>query len=245
MFSGIIKKLFWQEDNNDLLAELQEKIGYRFKNIELLEQAVTHKSFANEMRHENSFGNERLEFLGDAVLGLVISHILMDGCQQCSEGELSRMRAAVVNTDALSSLALQLGFDEHILLSRGEEESMGRTKKSILANVYEAIVAAVYYDGGYKGAFSVIKVHFSDLLEDVSQKGVDNNYKSKLQEYSQKTYDVIPEYVVVSESGPEHNKFFNVQVFINEKSYGKGSGTNKKNAEQEAAKAAMEELSDE
>ena len=121
MFSGIIKKLFCQEDNSDLLAELQEKIGYSFKNIELLEQAVTHKSFANEMRHENSFGNERLEFLGDAVLELVISHILMDSCQRCSEGDLSRMRAAVVNTDALSSLALQLGFDEHILLSRGED----------------------------------------------------------------------------------------------------------------------------
>jgi ribonuclease III len=228
--------------NEDSLIELQQKIGYYFKNITLLREALTHKSFANEMNLENCFGNERLEFLGDAVLELILSHILMERFKECSEGKLSKMRAAIVNTQELSSLARRLDIGRHILLSRGEDESRGRGKKSILANVYEALVAAVYYDGGFEEVFSMIEKHFFELIDEVAQKGFVRDYKSRLQEYSQGKFGAVPRYVIVTEKGPDHIKIFETQVFINDVCYTKGRGRNKKAAEQDAAQKTLEIL---
>jgi ribonuclease III len=221
------------------LVELQKRIGYHFRDLSLLQEALTHKSFANEMNLENCFGNERLEFLGDAVMELVISHILMERFKDCSEGKLSKMRAAIVNQEEISSLALKFGIGSCILLSRGEEENKGRNKKSILANVFEAIIAAVYYDGGYQEVFRMIEDHFSDLIEEVAEKGFFRDYKSRLQEYSQRKFNAVPRYVIVTEEGPDHIKVFETQVIVNDVCYEKGRGRNKKAAEQEAAKKTL------
>jgi len=221
---------------------LQINIGYTFKDSALLKQALTHKSYANEMQLDNPFGNERLEFLGDAVIELSISHILMERFHDCAEGKLSNMRAAIVNEAELSSLARKFNVGRYILLSRGEDESEGRMKKSILANVYEAIIAAVYYDGGYNSAFALIEKHFSNLLAEVADKGFYRDYKSRLQEYAQKMFNTIPKYIIVTEEGPDHIKFFESQVVINDTYYEKGRGRNKKTAEQEAAEKTLRTL---
>lgn len=224
------------------ISELQDTLGYTFKDISLLRDALTHKSFANEMQLDNYFGNERLEFMGDAVLELVISHILMERFPDYSEGKLSNMRAAIVNEEELSIRALQLNIGTHILLSRGEDENNGRQKKSILANVYEAIIAAVYYDGGYNSVFNLIEKHFSDLIDDIAPKGFYRDYKSRLQEYVQKTFNAVPRYVIVTEEGPDHIKLFESQAIINEVCYEKGHGRNKKAAEQDAAEKTLKKL---
>jgi len=224
------------------LKHLQNSIGYQFKNIELLREALTHKSYANEMQLENSFGNERLEFIGDAVLGLIISHILMDREKNCSEGKLSNMRAAIVNEDELSSLASSFGMGACIFLSKGEEESGGREKKSILANVYEALIASVYYDGGFEAAFCLVERHCAELLEEVAQKGFFRDYKSRLQEYAQRSLNAVPRYVVTMEDGPDHGKFYESQVIIGESMYEKGQGGSKKASEQDAAEKTLDRL---
>jgi ribonuclease III len=222
--------------------QLQDNLGYHFKNIEYLKEALTHKSFANEMQLVNNFGNERLEFLGDAVLELIIRHILMQRFPQYSEGKLSNMRAAIVNEESLSLLALKLAIGKHIMLSRGEIENKGRGKKSILANVYEAILAAVYYDGGFESAYKLIKSHFSDFIEEISITGFFRDYKSRLQEYVQKTFNSIPRYYIVTEEGPDHIKMYESQVVINGVFYEKGTGRNKKAAEQDAAEKTLKKL---
>lgn len=233
----------WKEEKEKHnLEELQREIGYHFKDAVLLQEALTHKSFANEMNLMNCFGNERLEFMGDAVLELVISHILMERFKDFSEGKLSKMRAAIVNKNEISTLARKLGIGKYILLSRGEEDSMGREKKSILANVYEAVVAAVYYDGGYEEVFKMIKNHFSININEVADKGFFRDYKSRLQEYAQSTFNAVPKYVILTEEGPDHIKIFESQVVIDNISYEKGLGKNKKAAEQEAAKRTLEKL---
>ncbi len=231
--------------DNNRLAELQQVLGYCFSDTNLLREALTHKSFANEKQLENCYGNERLEFLGDAVLQLAISHILMQCCRDCSEGDLSKMRAAIVNTEELSSLARTFNIGKYILLSRGEEENRGREKKSILTNVYESLVAAVYCDGGYTAVFTMIENHFAERIREVSEKGFLKDYKSRLQEYAQSRYNEIPTYIIITEEGPDHIKVFESQVFINDVPYEKGRGSNKKSAEQEAARRTLQKLLEE
>jgi len=152
------------------------------------------------------------------------------------------MRAAIVNKEELSALAAKLDIGKYILLSRGEDESMGRIKKSILANVFEALIAAVYYDGGYQKVFTMIENHFDPLIDQVAGKGFAKDFKSRLQEYSQKNLGAVPKYVLVTEKGPDHIKLFGIQVTINGNTYGKGWGGNKKAAEQEAAEKTLEIL---
>jgi ribonuclease III len=224
------------------LQELEESIGYHFRNKELLKEAVTHKSYANEMQLENPYGNERLEFIGDAVLGLIVSHILMERGKNCSEGRLSNMRAAIVNEDVLSELARSFNIGSYILLSKGEHECGGRDKKSILANVYEALIAAIYYDGGFSATFSLIEKHCAALLDEVVQKGFFRDYKSRLQEYAQRTFNAVPRYVLIMENGPDHGKFFESQVVIGTCSYEKGQGGSKKISEQDAAEKTLNVL---
>jgi ribonuclease-3 len=221
------------------LQQLQAAIGYQFKNKELLQVALTHKSYANEMQLENSYGNERLEFIGDAVLGLIVSHILMDRAKNCSEGRLSNMRAAIVNEDVLAGLARSFDIGAYILLSKGENECGGREKKSILANVYEALIAAVYYDSDFATAFSLIEKHCATMMDEVVQKGYFRDFKSRLQEYAQRSLNAVPRYVVTMEDGPDHGKFFESQVIIGNSAYEKGRGGNKKASEQDAAEKTL------
>jgi len=233
---------FMEEDIVARYVKLQNQLGYHFKNIDYLQEALIHKSYANEMQLVNNFGNERFEFLGDAVLELIIRHILMERFPDYSEGKLSNMRAAIVNEDSLALLAVKLDIGRYIMLSRGEIDNKGSEKKSILANVYEAIIAAVYYDGGFQSAFQLIKHHFADLIEEISTKGFYRDYKSRLQEYVQKTFNVIPRYYIVTEEGPDHIKIYESQVMINGIPYEKGSGRNKKAAEQDAAEKTLKKL---
>jgi ribonuclease III len=224
------------------LEELQERIGYRFSNPALLQLAMMHKSYANEQQLADHCGNERLEFLGDAVIELVISHILMEHAQDSPEGRLSKMRAAIVNTDSLAAISRSYALSDCLLLSRGEQENRGREKKSILANAYEALAAAVYFDGGYEAAFRMISAHFKPLIDEAARRGYSRDYKSRLQELVQKLCSDTPVYEIISEQGPDHYKSFGVQVIINNHICGTGYGGNKKAAEQQAARQALKQL---
>jgi ribonuclease III len=233
-------------DGSELqFEELQNKMEYYFKDNALLKQALTHKSYANEIEGENSMGNERLEFLGDAVLELVITHILMERFPDYPEGKLSRLRAAIVNKEGIASIAIRFDLGSYVLLGRGEEASQGRTKKSILANVYEAIVAAVYYDDGLPGAFAFIEKHFEQLIVEAHEQGILRDYKSRLQEYTQSALGGVPAYEIIRADGPDHDKMFEVHVTINGELYETGRGRNKKTAEQEAAKKTLQRLTGE
>ena len=223
---------------------IQNTLGYRFKDIRLLHSALIHKSYAHEMHLEQPYGNERLEYLGDAVLELVVSHILMERCRNCSEGMLSKMRAAVVNTGELAARAEQLELGDALYLGRGEEEGRGRHKRSILANAYEAVVAAVYYDGGYEAAFRMIELHFEGIISEVMRTGFFNDYKSRLQEYCQRTYNAVPHYMLLNAEGPDHVKHFETQVVIDNTAYATGHGRSKKSAEQEAARKTLLQLTE-
>jgi ribonuclease III len=230
------------DDFNNKLKEVQQKINYKFKNVSMLRKALTHKSYANEQQLDDSHGNERFEFLGDAVLELAITHILMERFRELAEGRLSKLRAAIVNTDCLAGIAQEFGLGRYVLLGRGEDAGGGRKKKSVMANVYEAIIAAVYCDGGFKKAFNLINQHFKDRINEVEKKGFFKDYKSRLQEYSQSAFGVPPEYILTSAQGPDHEKVFTVKVVINEKSYETGRGGSKKSAEQEAARKTIKHL---
>lgn len=227
-----------------LFTQLQDAVGYHFADGGRLIEALTHKSYANELQLENPYGNERLEFIGDAVLGLIVSHILMDRVPHCAEGKLSNMRAAIVNENELSRLSRAFNIGACIRLSRGEEDSGGREKKSILANTYEALVAAVYFDGGFGAAFDLIERHFAVLLDEVIQKGYYRDFKSRLQEYAQRFCHAVPRYVLTLEEGPDHGKVFESQVIIDNTPYEKGQGGSKKASEQDAAQKTLSRLLD-
>ena len=228
------------------LTQISKIINYEFKDPDLLELALTHKSYANEMTLMDVYGNERLEFMGDAVLGSVISHIMMERYAEFSEGDLSKMRAAVVNKHALASILKNLGISKYIFLGKGEEECNGREKVSILANVYEALIASVYYDGGYDSAFKMIQLHFEKILKTVEKDGgYSPDYKSRLQEYCQQNLQTLPKYIIQSEDGPDHIKLFESIVIIDKIKYETGIGKNKKSAEQEAAMKTLNRLLEE
>jgi ribonuclease-3 len=224
------------------LWELEDKISYQFADWELLNQALTHKSYAYEVLKNNIKHYEMLEFLGDAVLDMVISHLLMKKYPEATEGELSKNRSSLVNTKRLSILAGQFGLGHYILLGKGEEQSQGRSKATILTCVYEALIGAIYLDGGFKKVARVIHSHFEQLLSHKLSKGIYRDFKSRLQEYSQGTFKTIPEYHLLSESGPPHAKEFAIHIKINGKGYGSGRGKSKKEAQQRAAMATLKQL---
>ena len=224
------------------LTSLEAALRYRFKNISLLQEALQHSSFVNEQRDLGFEDNERLEFLGDAVLDLVISHMLMSDFPKTREGELSRMRATVVNESQLAAVAQHLGLGQHLLLGRGEVMSSGQEKSSILADALEAVFAAVYLDGGLSAAFEVIRQQFSEMIAQVSEGMGTEDFKSRLQELVQVRYKTIPDYRVVAESGPDHDKTFKVCLRISDALITHGTGKSKKAAEQAAAGEALREL---
>ena len=224
------------------LKALQKNIGYRFKSLDLLNQGLRHKSFVHENLEMALEDNERLEFLGDAVLDLVVGHLLMERYPDSSEGGLSRLRAAVVNETRLAKIARELFLGEYLLLGKGEEMTRGREKSSILAASLEALLAAVYLDGGFKKAFQVISRLFSFHLEMAEKEGFYQDFKTKLQEFSQETLKATPRYLLAKEFGPGHDKAFGVKVLIQGKVVGVGAGKSKKEAEQRAAQKTLQNL---
>ncbi len=220
------------------LALLEKKLPYSFRNKAILEEACRHSSFVNELPKERLRDNERLEFLGDAVLSLVISHMLMREYPDLSEGDLSRMRAGLVNENQLAEVAKKLKIGDFLSLGKGEMQTGGRNKKSILADALEAIIAAIYLDGGFKAAFLFVEKRFAKLLAPLAQgeKGID--FKSKLQEMVQVTHKKMPRYKVTGEIGPDHNKTFIVKIEVAGFT-AEGKGKTKKMAEQDAAKKIL------
>ena len=223
------------------LSEFEKKILYKFNDINILEEALSHSSFVNEQDNINVKDNECLEFLGDAVLNLVIGHILMQRYPYLKEGDLSRMRANLVNESQLSNIARTVNLGSYIRLGKGEIQSNGNEKNSILADTFEAVLAAVYIDGGYYEAFKIIESHFSDLLNSIAVSMDDHDYKSQVQELAQESYKLTPQYRVLQESGPDHDKTFRVQLEVYEIKT-EGLGQSKKGAEQDAARKALEIL---
>lgn len=231
-----------QTMRSDALTALENALGYQFKDTGLLRVALQHSSYVNEHRDLALQDNERLEFLGDAVLDLVITHILMDQFPQTREGELSRMRATIVNESQLADVAQSLNLGQHLLLGKGEALSHGQEKSSILADALEAIVAAVYLDGGIRAVFEVIDRQFSEIISQIGEKLGAEDFKSPLQELVQVQFKTIPDYTVVSESGPDHDKTFEVRLSIGTFLTTRGVGKSKKAAEQAAAQVALEKL---
>ncbi|MFZ5447392.1 MAG: ribonuclease III [Thermodesulfobacteriota bacterium] len=220
------------------LESLDQRLGYRFANLGLLDQALRHSSYA----HENpgcGESNERLEFLGDAVLNLTVSTLLLARFPQSSEGDLSRGRAALVNARQLAILARDLGLGAHLRVGKTEELQEGREKPSLLADALEAVLAAVYLDGGLKAAAALTERWFSPLLA-TALPGQD--FKTSLQELTQARYKALPSYHLLAESGPGHAKHFRVEVRLNELPLAQGEGRTKKQAAQRAARLAMERL---
>lgn len=224
------------------LDELECCLDYHFKNPALLQQAITHKSYLNEARGKSQKDNERFEFLGDAVLDLIISQDLLLNYPDTPEGELSKMKSRIVSETALAKVAKRLEIGRFLLLGRGEEINQGRTKPSLLANTLEAILAAIYLDGGLEAANQVIEKIFKDEIEGLLKTEAFTDYKTELQELCQRDYEILPAYTVLSESGPDHQKIFEVQLSIKGNVYGKGLGRSKKEAEQQAARETLEKL---
>jgi ribonuclease III len=223
--------------------ELERRLGYTFARRELLEEALRHSSFVNEQTIAGLRDNERLEFLGDAVLNLVISHLLMESGPKYQEGELSRVRAGIVSEAGLETIARALDLGRHLRLGKGESHSHGRDKRSILADALEAVIAAVYLDGGYSEVFDLIRSHFAAYLRSDPADAAGKNYKSRLQELLQERQDEIPVYAVVREDGPDHDKTFWVRLRLPGLET-EGCGKSKKLAEQDAAHKALEQLTE-
>ena len=223
-----------------MIKDLEEALGYRFRNISLLQNAVTHSSYANERWHNSLLSNERLEFLGDSVLGMLVAEYLYRNFPNRPEGELTRMRADMVCEKTLAAAADRIGLGSHLLLGHGEEQTGGRRRSSILADAMESVIAASFLDGGLNAALSIIRRFI--LVEVPVSSFRNEDFKTELQELVQKKKDQILTYTLLSESGPDHDKRFEVELKLNNEAVGRGIGSSKKRAEQMAAKNAMEVL---
>ena len=223
-----------------MIKDLEAAIGYKFKNIALLQNALAHSSYANERWHNSLMSNERLEFLGDSILGMCVAEYLYCTFPDRPEGELTRMRADMVCEQTLANVAGRIGLGEHLLLGKGEEQGGGRTRNSILADAVESVIAASFLDGGMGAAKQFIQKF---ILVEVPVKKLHNvDYKTSLQELVQQKKNQVLSYALVGESGPDHDKPFEVEVSLNGKVVGLGSGSSKKRAEQDAARVAIESL---
>ncbi len=219
-------------------AVLEERLAYLFRDASLCETALTHKSWMNESQDPDRTDNERLEFLGDAVLALVTSDLLMRRFPELPEGDLSKARAAIVNEAGLARVADMLALGQWIFLGRGEEQAGGRQKRSLLANAFEALIGAIYLDAGFTAAFAVTERLFAPIIAEVSS-AASRDFKSRLQEMAQARLQMAPSYTVLSEQGPDHAKTFEVAILIGEKEYGRAFGRSKKEAQQNAAERAL------
>jgi len=233
------KSILSTERKNELAA-FQKAAGFKFKNIGLLNLSFMHRSVSNETSDKTN--NERLEFLGDSILGAVCATLLYQSFEDKNEGDLAKIKAVVVSEEILSQIALKLGIDKMLLLGKGEQMSGGRTKKAILADAMEAVIGALYIDSGYKVAFDFVSRCIKPEI--YKSFGTDSykDYKSIFQEFCQRQFRCYPEYILVKRTGPEHDRTFWMEVQIGDKVYGTGKGRNKKSAEQEAARIAYEQL---
>jgi ribonuclease III len=232
-------------DNNRLkrLTALQEKLDYAFRSMDLLSTALTHRSYVNENTQLGVSDNERLEFLGDAVLGLCVSDLLMKKYTDFDEGTLSKIRALLVNEKPLADLAAKLGLGDCLLLGHGEEHSGGRAKESLLANALEAVIAAIYLDSSFSKTKTLLKRLMKPLLNDEVLKAQCFDYKTALQELCQKKYKSAPLYTLLGSSGPDHDKTFKVEVTAGDNNIRQiGRGKSKKDAQKQAAQKAWESL---
>ncbi len=219
--------------------DLFEKLGYAFDETDLLSQALTHASYVNEQPGMGLKDNERLEFLGDAVLDLAISRILMETFEEAEEGDLSKLRAMVVDEAGLCRVALDLGLGSYIRLGKGEAQSGGREKPSILANTMEAVLGAQYLEAGFDKSLNTIRRLFSPILERLTQGTGVHDFKSRLQEHTQQCLKSTPTYRLLEEFGPAHDKTFRVEVTLTGRTLAEGEGKSKKEAEQNAAREAL------
>ncbi len=226
-------------DRADEIAPLQETLEYVFSDLKLLNKALTHKSYANE-KNKTLKHNERFEFLGDSVLDVLVSDYLVRQFGDYTEGTLSKIRAAVVNESCLASFARKIELGKYLLLGKGENASGGRDKSSILANAFEAVAGALFRDGGLESASKVFLPLLKTEISEFADSWSFRDFKSDFQEYAQDQFVCTPSYKVVNELGPDHAKEFEVVVSIKNKIIGKGFGKSKKEAEQAAAKIAME-----
>ena len=219
--------------------EFEKRIGINFKNQNLLTQAFVHRSYINENKNSGLDHNERLEFLGDAVLELVITDFLYSNYPDEDEGALTAYRSALVNADTCADIAKKLDFNNYLLLSKGESKDIGRARQYILANALEALIGSIYLDQGYDVCKNFIVSHFIPLIDSIISKGSFIDAKSLFQEKAQEFDGVTPAYKTIRESGPDHGKIFTVGVFLGKEIVAEGSGKSKQDAEQEAAREAL------
>ena len=223
-----------------MIKDLETALGYKFQNITLLQNALTHSSYANERWHNSLLSNERLEFLGDSILGMVVAQYLYNQFPDRPEGDLTRMRADMVCETSLAAIANRLDLGKHLMLGHGEERFGGRSRASILADAMESVIAASFLDGGMEAADGII-TRF--VLCNVPTEKLQNvDYKTALQELVQRKKNQTLCYRLVSESGPDHDKVFTAQVLLNDQVAGEGTGSSKKRAEQDAARVALEAM---
>ncbi|PWT87842.1 MAG: ribonuclease III [Acidobacteria bacterium] len=227
-----------------MFEDLEQKIQYTFQNKEILLRALTHRSFSHENPERMIKDNETLEFLGDSILGFIISELLFNTySHQYTEGLMSKVKSYIISTEILSTKAREIGLGQHLLLGRGEEKTGGRGKRSLLANTFEAVIAAIYLDGGLEQTKNFVYRLFKGTMEDVVEKDFHfNDFKSLLQEKLQGLGEIPPDYGVILEEGPHHQKIFHVDIRIRGVAVACGSGSTKKEAEQDAARKAYEQL---
>ena len=230
------------DDRNDVLVDLESAIQYRFCNRDLLLEALTHRSFVNESGGKGAKDNQRLEFFGDAVIDFLLSRMLLDRFPDSREGELSKIRASLVDEASLALLAGKVGLGAYLKLGRGEERSGGREKRSLLADAYEALVAAVYLDGGIEPAQRLLEAHFSLLMDGRADLSSARDCKTEFQEAAHALRGSLPHYILRGITGPDHERSYTAAVFIGEDLMGEGSGSSKKEAEQAAAREGLERL---
>jgi ribonuclease-3 len=223
------------------LLEFQKSLGIRFKDIALLNTALSHKSYVNEARDDLE-NNEKLEFLGDAFLGLIVSAVLYNQNLYFREGTLARIKSYVVSEPALYRIGKKINIQEYILIGRGEEKTGGRNRKALISDCVEAVIGSYYLDAGYRGAKKLVQRLFYKEIIEVEKNRHEKDYKSILQELAQKRYRIVPQYSVVNTKGPDHNRRFYVNVNVKKRSYGPGVGSSKKEAEQMAASVALRHL---
>lgn len=226
-------------NTEDAICLLEKNMGYKYKNINLLKTALTHTSYANEHRIKKEKSNERLEFLGDAIVDFIVGEKLFLKCPEKPEGELSKMRAAIVCEQGLKDAADSISLGEHILLGKGEEITGGRERASIISDAFEAVVASIYLDGGMESAREWVLKMLSKPISDAVSGKYNKDYKTALQEFVQRDGGHVS-YEIVGQSGPEHDKVFEVEALVNDKPICEGKGKSKKEAEQQAAKKALE-----
>lgn len=227
------------KDIDKKIEKVENILGINFLNKDLLVEALTHRSYLNENRNWKLLHNERLEFLGDAVLELIVTKRLFNKFTKFDEGKLTGIRAALVNTQMLYKVASEMGIEKYVLMSKGEAEEMGKAKESLLADVFEAILGAVYLDNGFDVAEKIVDRFILSKTEKVISESVYKDSKSRFQEESQAKYKITPEYKVIKESGPDHKKEFEVAVFVGNKKIAEGKGGSKQDAEQDAAKKGL------